>query len=283
MKKPPSSRPPSLIAGLAPLAPGFLEGEPSREVTLLIPARNSAHALERTVQEAVAYFSAQWPNQFEVILIPNPGHRDREDRSIEVAEKLARDFPDRVRVVPHRELPGKGAALRTGMREARGRQIFFTDADLPYELEFFTRAREKLGQGFALVTGNRRLPTSFFDVPVELLPITYSRHRLGLAFNRVVRWLFPIETTDTQAGIKAMSRELARVAFSRMECPGFFFDIEIFLAARANGLRTAELPVTLYLNTEKSTVRVLRESFLAAFWLSRVWFRQKRGDYAHKG
>jgi dolichyl-phosphate beta-glucosyltransferase len=184
--------------------------------------------------------------------------------------------------VPHLDLPGKGAALRTGLKEARGRWIFFTDADLPYDLEFFTRASMKLTSGFGLVTGNRRMPMSYFDVPVELLPLAYKRHRLGLAFNRLARLFFPITTTDTQAGIKAMSRELARDAFSTLECPGFFFDLELFLVAHARNYPQAELPVTLYLNSEKSTVRVLREGLLAAFWLTRIAQKYWRGDYGRR-
>jgi hypothetical protein len=95
-----------------------------------------------------------------------------------------------------------------------------------------------------------------------------------------VRAFFPVNTTDTQAGIKAMSRELAREAFSRLECPGFFFDLEIFLTARAKKMRQIDLPVLLFLNTEKSTVRIIRESFLAAYWLSRIYLRQLKGVYA---
>jgi hypothetical protein len=129
------------------------------------------------------------------------------------------------------------------------------------------------------VTGNRRLLSSQFDVPVGLLPLAFKRHRLGLLFNRAVRLLLPIATTDTQAGIKAMSRAMARDAFSRLECPGFFFDVELFLAARGLGHRHVELPVILYLNTEKSTVRVLRESVLALYWILRMIFRSHRGDY----
>ncbi len=262
---------------LSPL-PSILSDAPSLDISLLIPARNSGHALEKTVREAKNYFDRFFPGSYEVILIPNPG-QSKTDPSAEIAYELSKRFPE-VKVVLHEGTPGKGAALRSGIEKARGRMIFFTDADLPYDLEFFGRATEKLREDYHLVTGNRRLGTSQFDIPVELLNVAYGRHRLGLSFNRVVRLLFPVQTTDTQAGIKAMSRELAREAFSRLECPGFFFDLEIFLTARAKKMKQIDLPVLLFLNTEKSTVRIIRESFLAAYWLTRIFLRQLNGAYA---
>lgn len=265
-----------MIHSLPALPQDFLSEAPTLEVTLLIPARNSAHALENTVRHADAFLSKHYPS-YEIILIPNPG-TDSHDRSLEVAQALASRFPS-VRVEPHPGLPGKGAALRTGLASARGQWIFFTDADLPYELEFFARATAKLASGYSLVTGNRRLPTSQFNIPVGLLHLAYGRHRLGLGFNHVVRWIFGVRTTDTQAGIKAMSRHLAREAFLRMQCPGFFFDLEIFLCARRMSFKHVELPVVLNLNTEKSTVRILRDGMLAAYWLTRIALRNMRGEY----
>ena len=157
--------------------------------------------------------------------------------------------------------------------------IFLTDADLPYDLTFFDEAAIKLREGFDLVTGNRRLPSSHFCLPVNLLPLVYQRHRLGLAFNRLVRLLFPITTTDTQAGIKALSRRLAVKTFERQSCPGFLYDLEIFLTAHGQGYRQTHIPVTLYLNSEKSTVRILRECVLVANWLTRILWRNKMGAY----
>jgi SAM-dependent methyltransferase len=248
--------------------------ESSLEVSLLIPARGAETSLEETVRQAHAYLSDAFKDRFEIILIPNPPLYPKPgaapDRSIEVSEHLARRYPSEVRVAVHRLPQGKGAALRTGFMASSGRTVLFTDADLPYRLDFFSEATHALNSGFDLVTGNRRLDESVFDMPVGLLKLAYRRHRLGLLFNRVARLLMRLPTTDTQAGIKAMSRRLATEAFSRQRCPGFFFDLELFLTARAEGWRHTELPVTLFLNSEKSTVRVLRESWLAAFWLLRI-------------
>lgn len=267
----------SEMKALQPLAPSELE-TPSVEISLLIPARGAAHSLEETVRQAHAFLDTRFSGQFEIILIPNPApfpHPSAPaDRSIEVAQSIA-DRYNHVHVTTHRFPPGKGAALRTGFASSKGALIFFTDADLPYRLEFFEQAALALHSGYEWVSGNRRLDTSVFDVPVNLLHLAYRRHRLGLEFNRVARWLMPILTTDTQAGIKAMSRRLAAEAFTRQRCPGFFFDLEFFLTARGLGVKQLELPVTLFLNSEKSTVRVLRESWLAAFWLTRICLRDR--------
>jgi dolichyl-phosphate beta-glucosyltransferase len=259
-------------------------GQPGRDtvdVSFLIPARNATDSFRKTVSAVDRYLGERF-NSYEIVLIPNPApgrNNDyKDDHSVVVCEKIARDFSN-TKVVSHFSPPGKGAALRTGIFATQGRWIYFTDADLPYDLEFFDRAASKLKQGYELVTGNRRVPESYFHVPVSLLHIAYSRHRLGLAFNRVARFLLPIKTTDTQAGIKAMTRELALRAFSLQSCPGFFFDLELILSARGGNAKHAEQTVTLYLNTEKSTVRVVRESILAVFWLARITLREFNGKY----
>ncbi|MEK6580404.1 MAG: methyltransferase domain-containing protein, partial [Bdellovibrionota bacterium] len=150
------------------------------------------------------------------------------------------------------------------------------------DLAFFDEAIRMLRNGFDLVTGNRRSLDSLFDVPVAYLPLAYRRHRLGIRFNWISRLLLGFKTRDTQAGIKAMSRQLAHAAFSNQTCPGFFFDLELFLTASRSGFKTMDLPVLLYLNTEKSTVRVLRESLLAAFWLSRITIQAWSGFYGKR-
>ncbi len=250
----------------------------SVEVSLIIPARNSAHSLEQAVGEADRFLRARFQHSYEIILVPNPSLQDKLDLSREAAQDLATRFPA-VRVHPHALPPGKGAAIRTGFGFARGKWIFLTDADLPYDLSFFDGAALKLQEGYDLVTGNRRLPSSYFCVPVNLLPLTYSRHRLGLGFNRLVRLLLPIQTTDTQAGIKALSRRLAVEVFNRQSCPGFLYDLEIFLTAHGQGYLQTSIPVTLFLNSEKSTVRILRECLLVANWLTRILWRNKMGAY----
>jgi len=57
-------------------------------------------------------------------------------------------------------------------------------------------------------------------------------------------------------------------------CPGFLFDLEYFLIAEQNNLKMTELPVHLYLNSRKSTVRLFRESIETLKWLINYFFEK---------
>jgi dolichyl-phosphate beta-glucosyltransferase len=224
------------------------------------------------------FFAANDLVPFELVLVPNSNPIDRTDRAVVWCGELERRYPEIVSV-QHRGPPGKGAAIRTGVSAARGRFVLFMDADLPYRLDFFPRALALLRDGYGLVVGNRRMPDSVFEVPVRLLHYVYGRHRKSLLFNRAVRALLPIASTDTQAGIKAMTREFAAAAFSLDLCPSFFFDIELFLTAAELGLPVGDLPVHFTQEADMSTVGFLVQSLNAVRWLIRIKWRHLRGFY----
>lgn len=246
------------------------------KVSLLIPVRGGEpEVLKKTLTRALDFLKPRFGSEFEIVVVTQaagPG-----DAFPAQAEAVASSLGDpALRIVHHAGRRGKGAGLQTGFLASRGHWIWFTDADLPYDLEFFDAAAARLNRGYALVTGNRRLPESRFNLPVGLLNVAYGRHRLGLAFNAIARRLLKLPSRDTQAGIKAMTRALAHASLGRLRCPGFFFDLEIFLAARQSAWAVTELPVRLTLRSEKSTVRVLRESLLAGFWLLSIAWRARQ-------
>jgi dolichyl-phosphate beta-glucosyltransferase len=248
------------------------------EFSLIVPVRRPPELFRDHIRDIWAYFAEQGLLPFEIILVPNSAAKDDGDPSQGWCAELAREL-EGVRYAVHAGRPGKGSAIKTGVRASRGRYVFFTDADLPYSLHFFVEAASLLRAGTSLVVGNRRREESWFEVPVPLLPYVYSRHRLSLLFNRTVRLLLPIPFTDTQAGIKAMTRELAQVAFSRNICPGFFFDLEIFLTAHGLGMAMADLPVHFTQHDEVTTVRFAQSAVNALYWLARIKLRHLRGYY----
>ncbi|PIP93263.1 MAG: hypothetical protein COW00_12055 [Bdellovibrio sp. CG12_big_fil_rev_8_21_14_0_65_39_13] len=137
----------------------------------------------------------------------------------------------------------------------------------------------KLNSGIDFVTGNRRSPESYFHFPVSIMPFVYSRHMCGIYFNQVVRFLFGLESRDTQAGIKAMTRDFARTSYALQACPGFLFDIEFFMVAQANGLKHTEIPVHLNLDHQVTTIKICKELVVSFYWLSKIFIKKMTGHY----
>ncbi|RYZ84661.1 MAG: glycosyltransferase [Proteobacteria bacterium] len=225
----------------------------------------------------VSEYLKQTPDQtFELILVPNLPALDPD-----IGRSLLAEYPE----LQITDLPaqiGKGSAVKHGVQSARGDFVLMLDCDVPFDLDFMKAAREKLESGADFVTGNRRLYESHFLIPAELMKIAYRRHRLGMLYNLLVRLTFGVKTLDTQAGIKAMTQKFAREAFSTMTCPGFHFDIELFLVQMRRGYRWAEIPVTLRLDREKSTVRVIREGFSFFYWYLKILFQDKQSFYSSR-
>lgn len=220
------------------------------------------------------------PGSFEILLLPN-GENGEDPRALAHALRSpeADDLPTEVFVLPQPPIAGKGSALRAGVKSASGRWIAMTDADLPYRLHALGKAEKLLLQGYDWITLNRRTAESTFTLPLDLLPIAFGRHRLGLLFNRAVRTLFGIQTRDTQSGLKFFDGEFARAAFERVSSPTFFYDVELFLVSQQGGFDRAEIPAELTLRDEKSTVRLLRDATQALCWLGRIWIQNRRGRY----
>jgi hypothetical protein len=255
---------------------GRAVGEREPLVSLLVPAHRAAEQLRMSVPRLVGFLRAEFGYRAEIILIPNPVLED--GGTLEAARELSKAYPE-VRTCPTALRPGKGLALKEGFGMARGRWILTVDADAPFDLEFFQEAAEMLRLGYQLVLGNRRLPQSRFRMSKKVLGKIYPRFLLGQAFNLLVRAIFPIQTTDTQAGIRAMTRECAEQVFRRQVCPHFSYDIEMILTAQQLGYRSVELPVVLTLKSEKSTIRILKTGLATAYWLSRIAWRHWKGLY----
>src|SRR5262249_22646092 len=131
---------------------------------------------------------------------------------------------------------GKGASVRTGMLEARGRVVLFTDADLSSPIEEAPKLVDPILAGkAAVVLGSRGMDKSMIGVHQPI-----GRELAGRAFNVVMRMSTGLPFRDTQCGFKAFRRDAARDVFSRVRIERFGFDVEALFIARELGYRMLE-------------------------------------------
>lgn len=233
-------------------------------VSVVIPAYNEGRRLGSTLERVTRFFRAQ-ALPFEVIVVS--------DGSSDDTASVARAVGDAVRLVELPENRGKGAAVRAGVMESRGRWILFTDADLATPIEQFGPLREKLEEGYDVVVGSRALADSRIEVPQP-----WYRERMGKTFNWILRRLLPVELKDTQCGFKLFEAEVAKRLFRTARIDGFAFDAEIIYLAERFGYRVGELPVPWF-DSIPSRVHPVWHSLQMLKDLARIRWYALTGEY----
>ncbi len=218
------------------------------ELSLVIPAYNEEKRIKHTL-EAVMPFMDNHFASYEVLVVDDGST----DGTVAVVEALGHPC---LQVVSLKKNMGKGMALKHGMLLAKGKYIFFMDADLPYPLESITKALHVFYAKKAdLVIGGRDLYQEQSDVPYPL-----SRKIASAVFSRFINAVLHLDIPDTQCGFKGFTKAATRVIFPQLTIQGFGFDFEMLFLARKYGYHIERIPVNLRHSVD-SKVHIIRDSW----------------------
>ncbi|MCP5068125.1 MAG: glycosyltransferase family 2 protein, partial [bacterium] len=98
------------------------------ELSLVFPVWNEQENVEALLRAALD-LGNQLSGPFEIVVVDDGSS----DESRSLVASMERNHPE-IRLVTHPSNRGYGAALRSGLRAARGRWVFFSDADLQFDL-----------------------------------------------------------------------------------------------------------------------------------------------------
>jgi hypothetical protein len=228
-----TEQPGSSAAQLKPSLLDALSSERPVKTSIIIPAYNEEAALPLVLTSLIAVID----ESYEVIIVDDGST----DRSVSVAVK----FP--CRIVQHPHNMGKGAALQTGLHQARGEYAIFIDADNTYPVELIPALVACLGE-YDLVRGIRQSGR-------ENIPLL---NRLGnQMFDRVIRALHAVEGGDLLSGMYGGRRE--SLLELSLESRGFDIEAEINVKAHARGLTCAMVPITYLERVGEKKLRAFRD------------------------
>lgn len=197
------------------------------ELSLVFPAWNERRNLERLLDAALGLGTALG-RRIEVVVVDD-GSRDATAALLDAW----RERHPELRVVTHPENRGYGAALRSGLRAARGELVFFSDADLQFELSELKRLLAEAEQpGGCDVVAGYRAPRR--DPP--------GRRVLAWGWGRMVRALFDCPVRDIDCAFKLFRRPVIEAI--PIASIGAFVNTEILVRARSTGFRIGEVPVS---------------------------------------
>jgi glycosyltransferase involved in cell wall biosynthesis len=240
------------------------------ELSVVVPAFNEEQRILASL-ERIGAFLTGCGGASELLCVDDGST----DRTAELVREYTARAPVETRLLRNDRNRGKGASVRLGLLQARGRLLLFTDADLSAPIEEAVRLLEPLRAGrLDVAIGSRAVDRSRITRP-QALP----RDLLGRSFNQVIRRLTGLPISDTQCGFKAFRAAPVRPLLDALRIEGFGFDVELLALCQAAGLRIGEISVA-WSHVEGSKVRVLRDGFRMledSFAFAR---RLGRGEYA---
>lgn len=192
-------------------------------LSVLIPAYNEERSIAQILEKVLAE-----PTAKEVVVVDD-GSKDR-------TSEIVAAFADRgVRLVRHERNSGKGAAIHTALRHARGRFVIIQDADLEYDPNDFPKILAPLLSGRSdVVYGSRNMTRN-----PRVSKVFYWG---GRAVTFVANILFGSHLTDEATCYKAMKRDLMDTL--HLQSRGFGFCAEVTGKLLRRGVRILEVPIT---------------------------------------
>src|SRR5438876_5543878 len=196
----------------------------AKSLSVIFPAFNEEANIRAVVEDACRIIPKFAP-VFEIIVVDDGS----EDRTGEICDDLALEFSD-VRVVHHATNRGYGAALKSGIEQARYDVIFFTDSDGQFDLREVATLLEQT-DAYDIVAGYR---ARRHDPPHRLL--------FAWGWNILVRSVLRTKIRDIDCAFKAFKRHVFDSV--QIHSAGAMVNAEIFAQASAFGMTVKELPVS---------------------------------------
>ncbi len=202
----------------------LLAAPPKVKLSIVIPVYNE----EATIRQVLQNVSAL-PIAKEIIVV--------DDASTDSTRQILAEYEHQrgVNIILKPRNEGKGAALRTGFRQASGDVVIVQDADLEYDPADILNVIRPILDGQAdVVYGSRFLDQSRGS--------DSSIHRFGNAcLTKLSNWFTGLDITDMETCYKAFRRDV--LASFEIRQPRFGFEPEVTARIARRKYRLCEVPI----------------------------------------
>jgi glycosyltransferase involved in cell wall biosynthesis len=196
------------------------------DLTIFFPVYNDERTV-RIVAEKAVKICEEIADKYEILII-NDGSPDNSGK---IADELAAQY-ENVRVVHHQANLGYGAAVKTGLKEAKYELIFLTDGDDEYDIGDIKKLF-KLRDNYDIIITFR-----FKKI--------YSSTRIFISYiyNTLLRWLFRTNYRDISTGMRLVKKSVISDINLIADSP--FIGAEMTIKLMLKGYRVGEVGIQTF-------------------------------------
>ncbi|MBW2623764.1 MAG: glycosyltransferase family 2 protein [Deltaproteobacteria bacterium] len=206
--------------------------EQKGEVSIIIPVYNEAEVIGSTVSELAERFPF-----FEILVV--------DDGSQDGSGKIAAEAG--ARVVSHPRNRGNGAAIKTGIRSAKGRILVMMDGDGQHDPNEIPKILEHI-ENYEMVVGARDFKNQG----------QFHRSWANRFYSRFATYLADHKVEDLTSGFRAVHRKLA-LRFAYLLPNTFSYPSTITLAFFKAGYGVKYVPIYARKRVGKSKLRIFKD------------------------
>ncbi len=244
-------------------------------LSVVIPSYDEMANLQKGVLDKVKSFLDKKKFPYEVLVVDD-GSQDGSEQFVSKFVKENKSFS----LIKNPHL-GKAGAVTTGMLQAKGEYVLFTDMDQATPIEEIDKLLPFFAKGYDVVIGSRHGRKG--------APWTRQLMAKGMMVLRtLIVGLKGI--SDTQCGFKVFRHEAGKKIFQKMHdlhhgyqkvigsSVAAGFDVETLMLAQLMGYKIKEVPVEwLYVETRR--VSPLKDSVDALSYLLKIRWNKVKGIY----
>jgi len=218
--------------------------QPEKQLSIIVPVYNEQDTLLKLLSKVLDAFSGM-EETAELILVDD--HSNDKTPDI-IAAFVHQNHSMRVVALRHEKNKGKGAAIRLGLREAKGYYSIIQDADLEYNPKDIVRLLTFAEtNNYPVVFGSRILNR-------KNRYSSYSFYLGGRLVSLIANLLYGLKLTDEPTCYKLIKTSL--IQSIHLQCNRFEFCPEVTAKIAKAGYSIPELAIDYYPRTKKEGKKI---------------------------
>ena len=194
-------------------------------ISVILPTRNEPD-VEELIANARETLSKLTKESFEIVVI---------DKSDDDTAKRAEVAGAKVF---KQSSKGLGGALKEGLRIAQGDVLITMDADFSHDPRYLPDILAKMGEGFDLVIGSRRIPGG------GVIGWSRKRRLISACANFVANYVAGVRISDLTSGYRAYRKTMINsLDLDTIKSGSYAFQLEVTARAVKRGFKVGVTPI----------------------------------------